>query len=241
MNSSSAPSPSQHQCPTERDTAQQHRTGMTSGYICWPSSRKISGHLRVLIQRRLAHGLGRPGTAKDLLCELFGAPQGAGLIGPGADALGRTALTELFTRDPGTAEVVIEKQFFERLFCEAFAEARRAAGTRLRTFQLLEDAVEYIESETEPVPNGGLVPAVRSSAIIWFVAPGQHTDVVHQVLRHRRSPQVTALVWGAWAYGPTHYIGAGGAQELPPRPIELLTAQQAAAELRAFSSIREPT
>ncbi|MFV2177635.1 hypothetical protein ACFHW2_14430 [Actinomadura sp. LOL_016] len=69
--------------------------------------------------------------------------------------------------------------------------------------------------------------------MLWFAAPGPHADVVHQTLRRWPGTNLTALIAGGWPYDPTHLIDYDGPRALPRRPIHLLTAHQAANNLRA--------
>jgi hypothetical protein len=207
--------------------------------IPWrPSPAAPFGRLRALVQRRSPYRRPKPDTQHqrpdELLINLFSAPQGAGVIGPGAPGLERAALIEALTCKEGIAQVVIENADFVRLVGHLAEDDLQALGDRIYLAEVLEDAIEHIESTTK---SGAAIEArdhpPASAPIAWFARPGQDADVVHEILQTQRDPNVVTLITGPWAYGPTHYIETDGPRRLPRRPIELPSAQEAITALRA--------
>ncbi|WP_433234909.1 hypothetical protein [Actinomadura nitritigenes] len=195
-----------------------------------PPSHASGRRFRALLPRRPIRKPHVP-TTDDLLISLFGAPQGAGLSGPGAEGLERAALVEAIACPAAISQVVIEYADLYRLLGGAIAnDLQQALGARLYLAEALEDAVEHIECNTDP-SNGTDAQAIETPALAWFAAPRQHSDVVHHVLQTQRTPTLIALICGPWAYGPTHLIEADGPWRPPRRTIELLSAQEAVTRL----------
>lgn len=204
----------------------------------WPSAPAAIGRFRTHFHRRCFHKHPRPDTncnrPDELLISLFGAPKGAGVIGPGAPGLERAALVEALTCKDGIAQVVIEDADFVRLVGHLADDDLGALGDRIYLAQALEDAIELIESKTKPeAAIETHDPSRESAPIAWFASPGQDGDVVHEILRAGTNPNVVTLISGPWAYGPTHYIEVDGPRRLPRRPIELLSAQETITALRS--------
>jgi hypothetical protein len=194
-----------------------------------PPSHAAGRRFRALLPRRPIRK-SQP-TTDNLLINLFGAPQGAGLAGPGAEGLERATLVEAITSHAAISQVVIEYADLYRLLGGAIAnDLQQALGTRLYLAEALEDAVEHIESNTAP-SNRAETQTTETPPLAWFAAPRQHSDVVHHVLQTQRTPSLIALICGPWAYGPTHLIEADGPWRPPRRTIELLSAQEAVTRL----------
>lgn len=201
------------------------------------SSRTSQSRFRALLQHRAAHRPQTPNT-DDLLIKLFGAPQGAGLVGPGAEDFERAAFVEAIACTTGVAQVIIEYADLYRLFGGAAArDLEEALESRIYSAEALEDAIEHIESRTDPIPIGsaGAKPD-QAPTLAWFATPRQDADVVHHTLQAQRNPNLIALISGPWAYGPTHLIEADGPWKPPRRSIELLSPQQAVAKLTQGSA-----
>lgn len=171
-----------------------------------------------------------PATA--LLAHIFGHPQGAGVIGPGADGLLRAALVEALTSGHGHIRVITTQADLDRLLRST--RGRRAAlppGLCLHVVETLEDAIEHLEAESGPQPHDA-PPSTNAPHAIWIATPGADADVVHQTLQ-QQGTRLTALLYGPWPYGPTHLIETDGPR-LPLRwPISLMSAEVAAAKLQA--------
>ncbi|GAA2160215.1 hypothetical protein [Actinomadura napierensis] len=245
MTNDPAPTSRQRDSLAGSDAAQQRRPRLIntarSSFSNWRPPHVIRNHVRALVERRFAHEHKKPSTDSegrdDLLINLFGAPHGAGLIGPGAAGLQRAALIEAFACEDGISQIVIDDANLVRLFGHLIDDdLGEALGDRLYLTDLLENAIEYIESETKRVPASETsAPDQETAPIAWFAAPGHDADVVLQLLRTWRMPNVVALISGPWAYGPTHYIEVDGPRKLPHRPMTLPTPAQATEALRGVT------
>lgn len=170
------------------------------------------------------------GTKKELLAQSFQHPHGTGFIGPGADALLRTMLTEALTHEADVAQVITTKADLARLLSPLPAEpVIESQAPRLHVNETLEDAVEYLEHEAEMTTmiNTTSEPPTDPPAIVWLAAPGPDADVVHETLQRWPANSLIALMSGHWPYGPTHLIEETGPRPLPSQPIPLLSAKQA--------------
>ncbi|MFA1551797.1 hypothetical protein [Actinomadura chokoriensis] len=210
--------------------------------ILRPSLRRITAQLRAAFgslstDNRLSRQTPsqiNTGSKMDLLARAFGHPDGAGFIGPGADALLRGMFTEALVSKSDVAQVITTRADLYRLFGEAFDESVTSAhATRLCIMESLEDAIEHLELEaemTKMINVANVLPLVLP-ATIWLTTPGPDSDVVHQALRHWPDSSVLALISGPWPYGPTHLIEETGPRPLPSGPLPLPSPQEAIDQL----------
>jgi hypothetical protein len=157
------------------------------------------------------------------LVDAFAYPQGAGFIGPGADALLRTALTEALVRR--RAHVLLTRSDLDRLFGPGLD---RAFLTRLSpcltVVSALEDAVLCME---RPVRGLG-----HETVALWFVTPGPDVDVVHQAVRRWPAGSLATFSSSPWPYGPTYLVDTDGSHCRTCGPRRLLSREQALVLLR---------
>ncbi|MEU8803269.1 hypothetical protein [Spirillospora sp. NPDC048819] len=183
----------------------------------------------------------RANTDPQPLAHAFGGPEGAGLIGPGADGLLRAAFTEALTHATGARQVITTKPDLDRLFAGAFDEPLiDNFAPRLHAAETLEDAIEYIELEDciSTAIDTNDASSAESPVYVWFATPGPDADVVHETLQRWHGTNLIALMSGAWPYGPTHFIDADGPRRLPDHNLHLLPRDQAITRLRALGSQR---
>ncbi|GAA0544099.1 hypothetical protein [Actinomadura livida] len=179
------------------------------------------------------------GTTTELLAQAFGHPHGAGFIGPGANPLLRTMLTEALTGKAGVAQVITTRVDLDRLLSPLSAETViESSRPRLQVTESLEDAIEHLENEADMTTmiRATNDPSSGSPAVVWFATPGPDADVVHETLQRWPANSLIALMSGLWPYGPTHVIEEAGPRPLPSQPIPLLSAEQAVMRLSGNTS-----
>ncbi|TDC87633.1 hypothetical protein [Actinomadura sp. 7K507] len=184
---------------------------------------------------------GRANTDAKPLAHAFGGPEGAGLIGPGADGLLRATFTEALTHATSATQVITTKPDLDRLFVGAFDEPLiDSFGPHLHAAETLEDAIEHIELQDRisTTINTNDDPPVESPSFTWFATPGLDADVVHETLQRWHGANLIAIMSGAWPYGPTHFIDTDGPRPLPVHNVQLLPHDQAVTKLRTLSSQR---
>lgn len=184
------------------------------------------------VQRRDAHGRGKPGH-KLFLARAFSHPQGAGVIGPGAQRLLRTVLVDALTHNTEGCGVVIARPDLEGLLGTASFRLSARYASVLHITGTLEDAIEHLESMPPRVTTAGLVEPIPT---LWLATPGSDADVVHQTLENQVAADLVTLFMGPWPYGPTHFIEVDGPRRLPDHDLRLLTRDQAIARLHALGS-----
>lgn len=173
------------------------------------------------------------GSAPDpFLARAFSHPQGAGVIGPGAQRLLRTALVDALARGAEGCDVVIARPDLERLLGATFLQVPLHLAPVVHITDTLEDAIEHLESRASATTAAGMV---EQPPVLWLATPGDDADVVHQTLEGQPSTEIIALFNGPWPYGPTHFVTPDGPQHPPCHNLDLLTRDQAVASLRTLS------
>ncbi|MFI0486784.1 hypothetical protein [Actinomadura sp. 9N215] len=226
-------------CPCENRTTPEQRTSI--------SLRANLAHLHSLARlRTLLHcrAANRPQSSNtpqepaEPLARVFGHPQGAGFIGPGADGLLRTILTQALTSKIGVSWIIATRHDLNALWADALNDTVLTRfSARLHLAESLEDVIERLEFEADAIAALSIDHRPPTNpAILWLTSPGPDADVVHQTLQHWPNDNLIALIAGGWPHGPTHLIGHDGPQAFPPRPINLLTAHQAAKQLRSSTA-----
>lgn len=133
------------------------------------------------------------------LAHAFGGPEGAGLIGPGADGLLRAAFTEALTDVTSATQVVTTKADLDRLFAGAFDEPLiDSFAPRLHAAETLEDAIENIELEhcISTAIDTNDDSSTESPIYVWFATPGPDADVVHETLQGWHGTNLIAIMSG---------------------------------------------
>lgn len=170
---------------------------------------------------------------KPFLARAFSHPQGAGVIGPGAQRLLRTVLVDALTRSTEGSSVVIARPDLERLLGTATSWLLASFTSVLHFTDTLEDTIEHLESRPQSITTAG---PMEQRPILWLATPGADSDVVHQTLENQPSTDLITLFHGPWPYGPTHFIDHDGPRRLPDHHLQLLTRDQAVARLQALDS-----
>ncbi|TDC17246.1 hypothetical protein [Actinomadura bangladeshensis] len=238
--------PTCHGCDqlTTRSTQQARRPRIAiarsnNGHrTLWPSLRTLATQLRAIFgtcgannrPSRQAPPHDNTSSKANILARAFGHPDGAGFIGPGADALLRGLFTEALASQSEVAQVITTRTDLDRLFGDAFDESSASAhAPRLHIMDSLEDAIEHLELEAEMVKMISASSAASSNApaFVWLATPGPDADVVHETLRHWPDKNLLALLSGPWPYGPTHLIEQTGPRPRPNSPLPLPTPQEA--------------
>lgn len=203
-----------------------------------PALRTIAAKLRAIFGTRTKNtrpsrqAFPQDNTSNEtgLLARTFGHPDGAGFIGPGADALLRGIFTEALASKADVEQIITTHTDLDRLFGDAFDEClANAHAPRLSIMESLEDAIEHLELQTEMTKMISTTSAssMDAPAIVWLATPGPDADVVHETLRHRPDENLLALLSGPWPYGPTHLIEETGPRPLPNSPLLLPSPQEA--------------
>lgn len=194
-----------------------------------PLARRLTS---LTVQRRNARSCGKP-ASEPILARAFSHPQGAGVIGPGAQRLLRTMLVDGLTGSADRCEVVIARADLERLLGAASSRLPSRFASVLHVPDTLEDAIEHLECRAP-----GIIAAVPEEQVpvLWLATPGADADVVHQTLESQSAIDLVTLFNGPWPYGPTHFIDTDGPRRPPDRDLHLLTRDQAIAELCALGS-----
>ncbi|WUH97734.1 hypothetical protein OHR68_30045 [Spirillospora sp. NBC_00431] len=229
-------------CPREKLIAtkrQPHRSPALTTRLAHPYGLV---RLRTLLHRRAANppqSSITPDEPREPLARVFGHAQGAGFIGPGADGLLRAILTEALTSKIGVSWIIATRHDLNALWANTLdGTLLTKYSARLHVTEALEDAIEHLEFEANAIAALSIDHRpLTNSSVLWLTSPGPDTDVVHQTLQHWPGNNLIALIAGAWPYGPTHLIDHDGPRALPRQPIKLLTAQQAASELRSSTAL----
>ena len=194
-----------------------------------PLARRLAS---LTVQRRNVHTRRKP-SFEPLLARAFSHPEGAGVIGPGAQRLLRTVLVNALTCGEGGCGVFIARRDLERLFGAASSRLSTRFAPVMHVTDTLEDAIERLESRPPHLTVAGLV---SHKPTLWLATPGADADVVHQALENQPATDLVSLFNGPWPYGPTHFIDLDGPRRLPEHDLHLLNRDQAIAELHAFDS-----
>ncbi|TDC91987.1 hypothetical protein [Actinomadura sp. 7K507] len=175
---------------------------------------------------------GKP-VPEPVLARAFSHPQGAGVIGPGAQRLLRSVLVDALTARTQRCEVVIARDDLERLLGAASSRLPSRFASVLHVTGTLEDAIEHLESRPRHISATG---PEKQFPILWLATPGADADVVHQTLESQPATDLVTLFNGPWPYGPTHFIDTDGPRRPPAHDLHLLTRDQAIVRLRALGS-----
>lgn len=186
----------------------------------------------ITIKRRNVRECRRP-VPEPFLARAFSHPQGAGVIGPGAQRLLRSVLVDALTGGTSGCDVVIARTDLERLLGAASVGLSSRFASVLHITGTLEEAIEHLESRPPRTATAG---PEEQAPVLWLATPGVDADVVHQSLEGQRATDLITLFNGPWPYGPTHFIDTDGPRRPPDHDLPLLTRDQAIAKLRAFGS-----
>ncbi|WP_157430950.1 hypothetical protein [Actinomadura macra] len=229
-------------CPCKKRTTTKHQPHGNLDRSANRAHPHALARLRTLLQRRIPDRFQNsitPDRPSEPLARVFGHPQGAGFIGPGADSLLRAILTEALTSKIGVSWIIATQHDLNALWSDALNDTQLTKfPARLHVAETLEAAIERLEFEANAIaaPSDGRRPPTTST-VLWFTKPGPDADVVHQTLQRWPDSNLIALIAGAWPYGPTHFTDHDGPRALPHQPINLLSAHQAADKLRAFAAL----
>ena len=148
----------------------------------------------------------------------------------------RALLAKLLVVGSKQVRVVIDRCELRRLFGRRLDDISwEAFSPCLQVQDTLEDAIEYLQAETEKPSTG---TGGRSPCICWFTTPDVDFDVVLQTLQHARNHRFAGLVLGPWPHGSAVY-----ALEDATRPhglglsSELLRSTPAMTEEEAFRAL----
>lgn len=191
-----------------------------------PLARRLTG---LTIKRRSPHGCRKP-VPEPVLARAFSHPQGAGVIGPGAQRLLRSALVDALTRSTNGCDVIIARSDLVRLLGTAAIDLASRFASVLHVTGTLEEAIEHLESR---LPSIAATEPEDQSPVLWLATPGVDADVVHQVMDSQLAADLIALFNGPWPYGPTHFIDTDGPRRPPTHDLQLLSRDKAIAKLRA--------
>ncbi|SEG94098.1 hypothetical protein SAMN04489712_1439 [Thermomonospora echinospora] len=194
-----------------------------------------------------AHQAGaRPSEAADpaALAWRLGHPAGAGITGTGAAGFLRAVLVELLDTGSDRFKVVIGRAELNRLFGDHVDDVPwRSFFPRLQVCELLEDAIEHLETEiwmTEAeITNSDLLRGDprKNSRTYWFATPGADSDVVLQALQSADSYNLAGLMVGLWPHGRTYTLGDEdpllGTAFAPTQAVPLMTTTEAVSRLHA--------
>ncbi|MFI6517904.1 hypothetical protein ACIBF1_20275 [Spirillospora sp. NPDC050679] len=148
----------------------------------------------------------RPEPSAHRLLHSITRPVHSGIIGAFATDWLRAALVEALTSDERLPDVVTTHDTLDLLFRgQADRIPLDAFDARLRVFDALEDTVEHLEHKAGRILAGQTAPTT-----VWFAAPGDDADVVHQTIDRWSGLDLIVLLHGHWAYGPDHH----------PRPVQ---------------------
>ncbi len=127
----------------------------------------------------------------------------------------RALLVRCLVASSERVQVVIDRHELGRLFDKCLEEVTwDVFSSRLQICELLEDAIEYLESELErdemdPVGVGG-------GSICWFTTPGADSDVALRTLRQARNRHLVGLAFGPWCCESAVYILGPAAGSIDP-------------------------
>lgn len=184
--------------------------------------------IRRLITRRPVNR-GHRATEPQALAKAFTHPEGAGVIGPGAEHLLRTVLVDALVDGPERLNVVITLPDLEQLLGNVLSLSSELFASAVHVTETLEEAIEHLESKDPQTSDGA--GATLHSPTLWLASPGQDADVVHQTLRNLPTASFITLFQGPWPYGPTHFVDMTGPRRLPTHNVDLLSRNQAVARL----------
>ncbi|MBA9002833.1 hypothetical protein [Thermomonospora cellulosilytica] len=176
------------------------------------------------------------------LAWMLGHPTGVGVTGVDAEGFLRAVFVELLGNGSDRTRVVIGRDELNRLFGDRVGELPwETLLPRLQVCELLEDAIEYLETDIwmagAEKANTDLVPeaAARStSRTYWFATPGEDSDVVFQTLQRAEGYNLAGLMFGAWPHGPTIPTTTGVTETRPLSPLAglpLMTVSEAITRL----------
>lgn len=191
-----------------------------------PLARRLT---RLTIKRRSPRECRKPGS-EPVLARAFSHPQGAGVTGPGAQRLLRSALVDALTRSTNGCGVIIARSDLVRLLGTASVDLASRFASVLHVTGTLEEAIEHLESR---LPSIAAAESEDQSPVLWLATPGVDADVVHQTLESQFPADLIALFNGPWPYGPTHFIDNDGPRRPPTHDLQLLSRDKAIAKLRA--------
>lgn len=189
------------------------------------SSTPISTIRRLITTRTLTRArVERPRS----LARVFSHPEGAGVIGPGAQHLLRAMLVDALVDGPEQINVIIAQPDLEQLLGDTSLVPPELLASTLHMSETLEDTIEHLENTHR---RTGADDSSERPPILWLASPGPDADVVHQTTKNLAASNLIAFVHGPWPYGPTHLIDMDGPRQLPTRAIKMLSQNQAAARL----------
>ncbi|MFB4298496.1 hypothetical protein [Actinomadura sp. NTSP31] len=189
------------------------------------SSTPISTIRRLITLRTLARAeQPRP------LAQAFSHPEGAGVIGPGAQHLLRAVLVDALVEGTERVNVVIAQPDLEQLLGDTSSVPPELLASTLHMSDTLEDTIEHLENTHR---RTGANEFNEQPTTLWLASPGPDADVVHQTLKSLPTANLIALFHGPWPYGQ-HTSSTWTAPD--DRPLETSTCCPATRQPPGFTS-----